>query len=349
MWDRIKRLWHKPKETGLTLTLAEQHRQMEYFWDELHARHFDGLAQKVKPFLQSDDPAVVQKALRLLGLEQFHQYEYAKALPYFAQLAEQTQTTTDWFNVVTSATLAGNLEQGEAAFNSAIKNHARSDDSKQPSVAMLHYFYACALRDVKAYERAFEHVDVLRAIYEKLPNTLPEQLHLRGLAPLGHILDLFVDVLAESGDIPGAVVWLREFARELDAPARLAVDEAIARLQHKAKHSRTDEQEEKVEQTSRETAANTSTAMAAGAVGAENVSGPVVDDELTQAVEASSEEPEPTPLTERDSAQPKQADYSKGQSGDLFEGVEPELQPTNANTQPTASETNYSDPLDAKP
>lgn len=237
MWDRIKRLWHKPKETGLTLTLAEQHRQMEYFWDELHARHLDGLATKVKPFLESDDPAIVQKALRLLGLEQFHQHEYARALPYFTKLAEQTQNTTDWFNVVTSATLAGQLDQGEAAFDNAVKNHSRSDDAKQPSIAMLHYFYACALRDMKAYERAFEHVDVLRAIYGKLPNTSPEQLNLRGLAPLSHILDLFVDVLAESGDVPGAMVWLRHFARELDEPGRVAVDEAIVRLHHKVKSS----------------------------------------------------------------------------------------------------------------
>lgn len=348
MWDRIKRLWHKPKETGLTLPLAEQHRQMEYFWDELHARHLDGLASKVKPFLQSDDPAIVQKALRLLGLEQFHQHEYAKALPYFAKLAEQTQNTTDWFNVVTSATLAGQLDQGEAAFDNAVKNHSRSDDAKQPSIAMLHYFYACALRDMKAYERAFEHVDVLRAIYGKLPNTSPEQLNLRGLAPVSHILDLFVDVLAESGDVPGAMVWLRHFARELDEPGRLAVDEAIVRLHNKVKSSKP--------------------SAAAGAVAAAVESDDTADACAQAFTTADAQSPlafgEADPLdhpnqgagdtgrqaspASAQSVPPAQA--GKSASGDLFAAVDwGNAPPAEASEPPPVAVTHAPDPLDAKP
>ena len=233
MWDSIKRLWATPQKPALTLTIEEQQAQIDHLWEELHAKRFEGLGDKVQPLLASKHPAIAQKALRLLGLEQFHQGNFAQAWPLFEELAEQTQTTGDWFNVATSATLAGNLDGGAKAFENAVKHQPDSDSASQPCVAMLHYFYGCALRDAGAYERAFENVEVLRAMYEKLPNSSKAQLELRGMPSVSNLLELFVDVLAESGDIPEAVTWLRAFGAKLDAAARQQVEQAVESLEQR--------------------------------------------------------------------------------------------------------------------
>lgn len=235
MWERIKRLWQQEKQPGpLPLSEQEQQAQVDFLWQELQAQRLDGLALRVRPLLNSTVPEIARKATRILALSHFHQQQYAQAWPLFEQLAGQTQTAHDWFNVVSSATLAGDIERGAAAFEKAVRSHGTSDDAQQPNIATLHHFYACALRDAGEHARAFEHVQVLRAIYEKLPVTTAPQLELRGLPPLQHVLDVTVDVLAHSGDIPAAITWLEEFGATLDVPGQSLTRQAAARLQQRS-------------------------------------------------------------------------------------------------------------------
>lgn len=232
MWERIKRLWQKPEQPSSLLfqTIEEQETQVEYLWQELQSQRFDGLEQRVRPLMQSSFPVIVEKATRILALAHFHQQHYAQAWPLFEQLAQKSGSVNDWFNVVSSATLAGELDKGAAAFDEAVQSH-EAMPGQQPSVSTMRYFYACALRDMKEYARAFEHMEILRGEYEKHPITSNGQLQAHGLPPLDHLLDLMVEVLLHSGDIPEAVQWLQDFGRKLDGPGQTQTNQAADRLQ----------------------------------------------------------------------------------------------------------------------
>lgn len=231
MWDRIKQLWRKeaPKPS-LQISEGEQRALLEQASQALHQGQYARAERQAHELAQSEVPDIAEAGLRLLGMVHFHQQQYAQAWPIFEKLAARTHTASDWFNVVTSATLAGQFVQGAEAFDKALKAHNENLDSSGLSAAAMHLYYACALRDKGEHAQAFEHAQILRALYEKLPQFDARLLDLRGFPQLDAVLEMMTDVLAHSGDIPEAEDWLRDFGRKLNGPVSHDIRQAIERL-----------------------------------------------------------------------------------------------------------------------
>ncbi|KKW66872.1 hypothetical protein AAV94_14225 [Lampropedia cohaerens] len=235
MWDRIKQLWQKKKhKPTLSLSEAQQFALLDSASQALQQGHYEQAERAASQLVDSQVPAIATDAMRTLGLVYFRQQKYAQAWPVFEQLALRTDTISDWFNVVSSATLAGELQRGSAAFERAVKAHDASTETPALSIASMHHYYACALRDRGEHAMAFEHVQVLRALYEKLPQTDARLLELRGFPRLDAVLEMMTDVLAHSGDIPEAESWLRDFGSQLRGQAHSDIETAIQRLHHLA-------------------------------------------------------------------------------------------------------------------
>lgn len=233
MWDRIKKLWQKEPfalQNPLLLSEEEQRLMLDQTNDALRQGQFQTAEQLAQQLTTSHIEDIAINGHRFLGLVHFHQLHYAQAWPIFKDLASRTQSVSDWFNVVTSATLAGNIAQGSNAFENAIKAHEESLDTPGLSVASMHFYFACALRDQNQYELAFEHIQVLRALYEKLPQTDARLLDLRNFPHVDAVLDLMADVLAQSGDIPEAEEWLSAFGAKLKGTPPELIEAAITRL-----------------------------------------------------------------------------------------------------------------------
>ncbi|SHE37981.1 hypothetical protein SAMN02745117_00194 [Lampropedia hyalina DSM 16112] len=237
MWERIKGLWQQQDHPELARSEQEQQTDLDFLSQELQAQRLDGLEQQLRPLTTSKFRPVAQRAERMLGLVWFHQRKYTKALPIFEDLARQTNSLNDWFNVVTSATLGGEIARGAGAFERALErqrsqaDEASADAAAQPSIAMLHYFYACALRDAQAYEQAFEQLQILRTLFEKLSKgSDPERLHLRGLPSLEQLLELMVDVLSQSDSTSEAAGWVQAFGGKLDNAFQEPVQQAVVQL-----------------------------------------------------------------------------------------------------------------------
>ncbi|PAT37304.1 tetratricopeptide repeat protein [Vandammella animalimorsus] len=237
MWDRIKQLWNKAPRPPQTLQLPEQEqrRLLAQAQQALEQGQYAQAERQAHELAGSSIDELSEQGMRLLGLVYFHQQQYLQAWPIFQKLAQRTGSVNDWFNVVTSATLAGEIAQGASAFESALKAHDSSDDNPALSAASLHLYYACALRDRGEHAKAFEHVQVLRALYEKLPQTDAHTLELRNFPRLDAVLDMMADVLAHSGDIPEAEAWLRSFGQQLKGGnVHRDIAQAIERLHRNA-------------------------------------------------------------------------------------------------------------------
>lgn len=233
MWDRIKKLWqkeHSAQQQPLLLSEEEQRLLLDQTNDALRQGQYQTAEQLAQQLSASHIEDIAINAQRFMGLVHFHQQHYARAWPIFKELATRTQSVSDWFNVVTSATLAGNIAQGTNAFENAIKAHEESLDTPGLSVASMHLYFACALRDQGQFEQAFEHVQVLRALYEKLPQTDARLLDLRNFPRVDAILDVTVDVLAQAGDIQEAQEWLIDFGAKLKGTPPEVIDAALTHL-----------------------------------------------------------------------------------------------------------------------
>ena len=237
MWDRIKQLWSKAPRPPQTLQLPEQEQRalLAQAQQALDQGQYAQAERQAHELAGSSIAELSEQGMRLLGLVYFHQQQYLQAWPIFQKLAQRTGSVKDWFNVATSATLAGEIAQGASAFESALKAHDGSDESPALSAASMHLYYACALRDRSEHAKAFEHVQVLRALYEKLPQTDARTLELRNFPRLDAVLDMMADVLAHSGDIPEAEAWLRSFGQQLKGSSiHKDIAQAIERLHRKA-------------------------------------------------------------------------------------------------------------------
>ncbi|THU04450.1 hypothetical protein E9531_03400 [Lampropedia puyangensis] len=233
MWDRIKKLWQKDpsaSQQAPLLSEEEQRQMLDQTNEALRQGQYDSAQHLALQLAGSHFDDIAINGQRFLGLVHFHQQQYAQAWPIFESLALRTHSVSDWFNVVTSATLAGAIAQGTSAFEKAIKAHEESLDTPGLSVASMHLYYACALRDQNAFAQAFEHVQILRALYEKLPQTDARLLDLRNFPRLDAVLDLMADVLAQSGDIPEAQEWLLAFGSNLKGTPPADIDRAIERM-----------------------------------------------------------------------------------------------------------------------
>jgi tetratricopeptide (TPR) repeat protein len=191
---------------------------------------FDKAISLARPFLESSDDELRIQARRHTALSLFRKNNYSQALSLFRELAENSNEAGEWFNVVTSATLAGDIAGGEDAFEKAVKCQEVAGYSQQPSVPFMRHWYACALQDRKEYAKALHQIEELRTIYEQLKITDDTFVYIRGVPFFSHTMNVAVDVFRGLGSSFNAIGWIEAFARKLDEEGQTYLAEVKTRL-----------------------------------------------------------------------------------------------------------------------
>jgi tetratricopeptide (TPR) repeat protein len=191
---------------------------------------FDKAIELAVPFLNSHDAELRRQAKRFIALSTFRKGDYVAAVEHFRELAADSTEAGDWFNVATSATLEGDIEFGEQAFEKALRCQVAANYSQQPSVPFMRQWYACALRDQKQFWRSLAQIEELRKIYEQLKITDDTFVYIRGVPCLSHTMDVAIDVFRGLGDSFDGVYWIESFQEKLDEEGRSYLDDIKKRL-----------------------------------------------------------------------------------------------------------------------
>lgn len=197
--------------------------------------------------LFDSEPSVQLELKQKIGLAHFklpksysgrvggeHGTHFQRGLGYLEQVAQARGSLLDWFNVMTVAACAGDVQRSQAAF---IKLEERYDDAETPPAELrafypwpevLHY-HACALRDGGFYLEALSRVETLRDAYQQLHVTDPEFLRMRGMVIFQNFLRLATSVL---DPLPGidSNEWLRELAQHVDREGQQSIDSIRSRV-----------------------------------------------------------------------------------------------------------------------
>lgn len=137
-------------------------------WKMLEEEKYDDVIKSITPMLKSTSDAEVKEANKLLGMAYFKQTKYPDSVPFFEAAAINSKEVNDWFNIVTSSTLARQIEKGAKAFDKALEIQIKSGYIQQLSIPFMRQYYACALRDIGNNELALNQINELRIIYEQL-------------------------------------------------------------------------------------------------------------------------------------------------------------------------------------
>jgi hypothetical protein len=179
--------------------------------------------------LASEEPDVAWDARKLLALVLFRRAEYGPAAKAFREIADGRGEANDWFNLMTSSTLSGDVETGAQAYENAIARACEGDTSSC-SVPFTMLYFARSLHTVGSFDKAMSRIDELRQFYESLEIADPTFLYLRGMPFLSHTLDVAVDVFRDSNREREGVAWLNAFAASLDEEGRQYIEDAKTQL-----------------------------------------------------------------------------------------------------------------------
>ncbi len=148
--------------------------------------------------LDAKDPKQLYDAKKLIALAYYSLQDFENADKSFYALAENSNNSDDWFNVVISATLNKNIERSKEAFGIALEKYTQHGHQRNmPSVQlMLHYMIT--LETIKEYILALEQLRMLVQVYAKLKKTDEKFLSSRGLEQIDAFLDISKSILKKA-------------------------------------------------------------------------------------------------------------------------------------------------------
>lgn len=194
----------------------EMDRLRELFQQE----KFNEVLQEVEPYRSSLDTYVVKEAYGLTALSYFRLEQYEQARATFEWLAKEYSDINDWFNLMTSAILAGHIDQGMEAYTQAKQLRAQAEDDEGVPIPQMMYYACRALADAKEYDRAFTVLNELMDIYKQLHITDDTFLYMRGVPMLPHAMEAVKIILTARKDKMDIDTWFAMLDASLDEEGR---------------------------------------------------------------------------------------------------------------------------------
>ncbi|WP_313377248.1 hypothetical protein [Chishuiella sp.] len=160
--------------------------------------NFEMCIKVCEGLLDAKDPKQLYDAKKLIALSYYSLQDFENAEKSFFELAENSNNSDDWFNVVISSTLNNNVERSQEAFGIALEKYTQFGHQRNmPSVQlMLHYMLT--LETVEQYTLALEQCKMLIQVYTKLKNTEENFLKTRGLENIDTFLSTSKNILKKA-------------------------------------------------------------------------------------------------------------------------------------------------------
>ena len=216
----------EPKEPPLT-----KFRELESAWQDFQKENFGAAIEKANNYNNNQNPKIRFEANKLIGLGNFRLGNFKDAQLIFEKLTYKSNDPDDWFNLVTSSTLSGDIDKGKSAFDKSIEIYKKNGKRENLSIPNMMFYYMQCLKDVSRYELAFEQLEGLRKIYSELKITDSTFLYLRGVPFFEHTIDASEDIF-KNMDIDKSCKWLDEFKQEVDNEGKQYISELQARLKN---------------------------------------------------------------------------------------------------------------------
>ncbi|ODP28833.1 hypothetical protein PTI45_01809 [Paenibacillus nuruki] len=194
----------------------EMDRLRELFQQE----KFSEVLQEVEPYRSSLDTYVVKEAYGLTALSYFRLEQYEQARATFEWLCNEYGDINDWFNLMTSAILAGKIDQGMEAYTQAKELRAHAENDEGVPIPQMMYYACRALADAKEYDRAFKVLNELVDIHKQLHITDDTFLYMRGVPMLPHTMEAAKIILTARKDKMDIDTWFAMLDASLDEEGR---------------------------------------------------------------------------------------------------------------------------------
>ncbi len=176
---------------------------------------------------QIGESEVEKSFLPKLALAYFHTESYGKSAELFERLSVGSKDAVRWFNLCTSAIMAGDTQKGLDALHQAIKlNREKETNGEGIPTPFMQLYATRALLDSGKYNQAFNQLNELAEIYGELSITDTHFLYMRGVPFFDEFINLSKEILGKQ-EVTDAKQWVSYVSSRLDEDGKEAMKQLV--------------------------------------------------------------------------------------------------------------------------
>ncbi len=130
--------------------------------DSFYHGKYKECIQHAEALFNDNNPEISWNAKRFSGLANYRLKRFEKATRLFEEIANYSNNTDDWFNLMTSSIRNKEIELGEQAYLNFNKEDSIKGDNRMLTYGNVTYQMMIAYQDVEEYRKALEKLIVLK-------------------------------------------------------------------------------------------------------------------------------------------------------------------------------------------
>lgn len=193
--------------------------------DAFYHGKYRACIEEAEKLFSHKDETVMWNAKRFSGLANYRLKRFLAATQLFQSIAQHSNNTDDWFNLMTAAVRNNQIELGEQAYDNFNKSEVIKGDNHMLTYANVTYQLMIAFQDVKAYSKALEKLIVLKRYIAQVKHHNSEFLAQHGVPFIFQTLVSGKETLEHEYSSKQIHAFLDDFAKQVDADGKESIEE----------------------------------------------------------------------------------------------------------------------------
>lgn len=181
--------------------------------------------QRAEQLYNVEDNELSWNAKRFAGLSNYRLKRYAAASGLFEEIANYSNVTDDWFNLMTASIRNNQIELGEDAFDRFNSKESIQGDNRMLTYSNVLYQMMIAFQDIKDYKKSLEKLIVLKRYIIQVKEHNSDFLAKHGVPFIFQTLVSGKETIENEYSKEQINRFLEDFERQVDADGKSSIEE----------------------------------------------------------------------------------------------------------------------------
>ena len=193
--------------------------------DNFYHGKYRACIEKAELLFEHPEQDINWNAKRFAGLANYRLKRFDKASQLFEEIANFSNNTDDWFNLMTASIRNKQLDLGEKAFESFTSERAIKGDNKMLTYSNVVYQMMIAYQDVGEYKKSLEKLIVLKRYIAQVKEHNSDFLGKHGIPFIYQTLISAKPTLEQQYSKEQTEAFLQDFEKQVDNDGKESIAE----------------------------------------------------------------------------------------------------------------------------
>ena len=193
--------------------------------DSFYHGKYRACIQKAEVLFQHQDTELSWNAKRFSGLANYRLKRYQEASNIFEEIANYSNNSDDWFNLMTASIRNKQIELGEQAFDKFNHKDCVQGDNRMLTYSNVLYQMMIAFQDIEEYQKSLENLIILKRYITKVKEHNSNFLAKHGIPFIYKTLVSARKTLEKQYSTEQIERFLEDFERHVDDDGKASIAE----------------------------------------------------------------------------------------------------------------------------